>query len=265
MTRAYPRGPTLADPAAEPRNFPSSQDLPDSDGEPLDSNWHRLAIALLIELICYHWRDRDDFYAGGNMFIYFSPEKVKDRLSRGPDFFVVKGVDGTRSRRFWVVWEEDNRYPNVILELLSPTTAKEDRGAKKELYEQTFRTPEYFLYDPEAHQVQGWRLNRRKKYRPIEPDERGWLWSEQLQLWIGTWEGEYTKERGVWPRFYDADGNLVLTKGEAEELHARLEKQRADVEKQRADVEKQRAEAAEATLAQLQARLAELEAQQGKG
>jgi len=32
--------------------------------------------------------------------------------------------------------EENGRYPDVIVELMSPTTAEIDTGAKKELYEQ---------------------------------------------------------------------------------------------------------------------------------
>jgi len=38
-------------------------------------------------------------------------------------------------RQGWVVWE-NGRYPDVIVELMSPTTAEIDTGAKKELYEQ---------------------------------------------------------------------------------------------------------------------------------
>jgi len=33
----------------------------------------------------------------------------------------------------WVVWEENGRYPDVIVELMSPTTAEIDTSAKKEL------------------------------------------------------------------------------------------------------------------------------------
>jgi Uma2 family endonuclease len=43
-----------------------------------------------------------------------------------------------------VVWEEGGRYPEVIFEFLSPSTRQADRTVKKELYEQVFRTPEYY-------------------------------------------------------------------------------------------------------------------------
>ena len=47
------------------------------------------------------------------------------------------------TRKSCVVCEEDGKYPNVILEILSPTTANTDREYKKEHYQNSFRTPEY--------------------------------------------------------------------------------------------------------------------------
>jgi Uma2 family endonuclease len=228
------------------------RDLPETDGEPLESNWHRLAMNLLIECLSYFWEDRQDFFVGGNMFVYFSEEQVRNKDYRGPDFFFVWGVDRAKPRLYWTVWDEGGKYPDVIIELLSPKTANEDRTVKKELYEKTFKTPEYFLYDPITNQLEGWRIGNNLLYEAVQPNEKGWLWSNQLQLWIGPWSGSYLKVPGVYPRFYEPHGNLVLTGKEAEAMHAEAERQRADAEKQRAD-------AAEAEMAQLKAKLAELE------
>ena len=213
--------------------FPALE-LPTEDGIPLESSWHRAQINLLIELLRFHWRDRTDFYVGGNMFIYYSLEQVRTHSYRGPDFFVVKGVDGSYSRGAWVVWEEGGRYPDVIVELLSPSTARIDKTVKKDLYERVFRTPEYFCYDPDSEELIGWRLSA-GRYRPLEPNERGWLWSEELELWLGKWQGEFQREQAVWLRFYDREGNLIPTEAEAA---------------------RQRAEAAETELARLRERLA---------
>ena len=73
-------------------------DLPYDDGEPLESNWHRLQINLLGDALRQHWPKRTDFFAGGNMFVYYSLEQARTRDYKGPDFFVVLGVDGTRPR-----------------------------------------------------------------------------------------------------------------------------------------------------------------------
>jgi Uma2 family endonuclease len=215
-------------------NFP----LIESDGVPLESAWHVYNITLLIDSILVHFADRTDFYVGGNMFIYFNLEQARNRDFRGPDFFFVKESHFLPLRPYWAVWLECGRYPDVIIELLSPATAQEDRTTKKTVYERTFHTAEYFCYDPDSQLLEGWQLGAKRRYVAISPNERGWLWSEELGLWVGTWKGEYRRTEQTWLRFYDTNGHLVPIKEE---------------------IATQRAEAAEAELA----RLKKLLAQQG--
>ena len=230
-----------------------AMELPTEDGEPLESSWHRAEINLLIETIGVHWRERQDFYAGGNMFVYYSLEQARERKYRGPDVFVVLGVDGSYARKAWVVWEEGGKYPDVIIELLSPSTAKKDLTTKKDLYEQIFRTPEYFCCDPDTSVLRGWRLVN-MRYQELKPSARGWLWSEQLRLWLGFWEGRYLKSDNTWLRFYDEHEILVPTEGEFEAQHAEQERRRAE---QEAAARRQ----AEAELAQVRAELEALRRQ----
>lgn len=258
---------------APPVAVPDPKLLIESDGIPLESHWHVLQIHLLIDSISYQFRFRDDFYAGGNMFIYFSEEQARNRDYRGPDFFYVDGVNRWPLRPYWAVWREGGRYPDLIIELLSPTTAEIDRTVKKELCEKTFHTREYVCYDPDTELLQGWRLNARSRYRTIRPNSRGRLWLDQVQMWLGTWKGKYQGAEMVWLRFFDAQGNLVLTadeaeaaraesersRAEAERMRAEAERARAEAEKARAETEKARAEAAEQELARLRQRLAELD------
>ncbi|MFM7440722.1 MAG: Uma2 family endonuclease, partial [Snowella sp.] len=79
----------------------------------------------------------------------------------------------------WVVWEEDGRYPDLIIELLSDSTANVDRTTKLDLYAGRFHTPEYFYFSPETLEFAGFRLDF-NQYRPIPPNAQGWLWSESL-------------------------------------------------------------------------------------
>ena len=237
-------------------------ELPTEDGVPLESNWHRIEMNLLIDSIHYHWRQRSDYFAGGNMFIYFSAEQVRNRDYRGPDFFVVTGVDGSRERGAWIVWEENGRYPNVIIELASPSTADTDVGFKKNLYEQVFRTTEYFCYNPDGPELLGWRLGA-GEYRALEPNAQGWLWSHEIGAWVGVWQGEILRVKQTWLRFYAPDGALIPTHAEAETQRAATETQRAATEAQRAATEAQRArealqraEMAEAEVVRLRALLA---------
>lgn len=226
-----------------------------SDEPPLESDFHRDQIDLLIQILRDYWRDRPDVYISGNLTIYYNQQQLKSRDFRGPDFFVVLGTE-KRDRRSWVVWDEQGRYPNVILEILSKSTADVDKGIKKDLYQTTFRTPDYFWFDPETEEFQGFHLMD-GAYVPISPTDQGWLWSQQLQLFLGIHDHQL--------RFFTAEGSLIPSPAEkarqeqaradAEQQRADAERQRADAERQRADAERQRAEQAEAALDQLRSRL----------
>ena len=208
-------------------------DLPEEDGVPLETNWHRAQINLLIDIVTTRWRERTDYFVGGNMFIYYSSTQARNNDFRGPDFFAVLNVDGTIPRQGWVVWEENGRYPDVIVELMSPSTAQVNKVTKKEIYQQTFRTPDYFVYDPfDPNSLQGWHLDSDKGYQPITPNPQGWLWSQSLGLWVGTWQGQVEDDNAVWLRFYDEVGNVVLLPEEAQQQRADAEQQRADAERQ---------------------------------
>jgi Uma2 family endonuclease len=208
-----------------------SLDLPETDGDNLESDWHRLEMNLLIDSVHSHMGDRTDYYVGGNMFLHFSEEHIRNKDFRGPDFFFVKNRPLHPARRYWAVWKEGGRYPNTIIELLSPRTEKADRTTKFSVYEQTFRTPEYFLYDPFADTLDGYRLGPSDRYQPIEPNEHGRMWSEELGLWVGTWRGVHGHHDMIWLRFFHPDGSLVLTAAEKERLRA--EAAEAEVERLR--------------------------------
>jgi Uma2 family endonuclease len=205
--------------------------LAETDGEPLESIWHRDQISFLLAILRHHWHDRDDFFVGGNTFVYYSVDQARDILEnqnratayRGPDFFYVSNVPRNTSRKFWVVWEEGGRYPDLIIELLSPTTKITDRTIKKDLYESTFHTREYFLFDPETWKLEGWRLHGSQGYRKIVFDKRGRAWSEALDMALGTWEGSYLGSHSTWLRFFDAKGRVIPLAEEAADVEiARL-------------------------------------------
>lgn len=205
-------------------------DLIFDDGEPLETNRHRIAMNALIRSIPEAKIGREDYFVGGNMFIYYSSAQARNRDFRGPDFFVVLGVDSQVDRPGWVVWEENGRYPDVIVELMSSSTATIDTGTKKDIYEQVFRTPDYFVFNPyDPNSLQGWHLDtNHHRYQPLVPNEQGWLWCQRLGLWLGTWSGAIERTSAVWLRFYDAEGNLIPLPEEAAQNRAEMEKNRAE-------------------------------------
>ena len=84
---------------------PTEDDLPYSDGVPLDSERQAVQINLLARPAKLYFQDRPDVYVGANMFVYFSPTQQTTHDFRGPDVFVVTGVT-KRERKSWVVWQE---------------------------------------------------------------------------------------------------------------------------------------------------------------
>ncbi len=76
-------------------------------------------------------------------------------------------------------------------------------------------------------------------YQPLEANERGHLWSQQLGLFLGVYNQQL--------RFFTPEGQLIPTPVEA----AEQEEQKAVQERQRADQEQQRSEKLAAKLREL--------------
>jgi hypothetical protein len=136
-----------------------------------------------------------------------------------------------------VVWQEE-KAPDVVIELLSESTAQYDKTEKMLVYQDKMRISEYFWYDPwNAQDFAGFNLNH-GQYEPKLFNERGWLISESLGLALLRWSGRYRNVEATWLRWATLAGDILLT---GQEL-ARQERQRADQERQRADQERHRAE-----------------------
>ncbi len=217
-----------------------------SDEPPLESDLHLQQITILIGCLERLWQERTNYYASGNLTIYYNEEQLKKRDFCGPDFFVVLDTE-KRPRKSWVVWGEQGKYPNVIVEILSDSTANIDRNKKKILYQNTFRTPNYFWFDPESLELQGFRLIA-GQYQAIAANENGYLWSEQLELYLGIFDRKL--------RYFTVDGQLVPTPQEAE-LEQRqakeqilLEREQERQAKEQAILEKEQAILEKEKLAQ---------------
>ncbi|MEA5497562.1 Uma2 family endonuclease [Limnoraphis robusta Tam1] len=223
----------------------------ESKEPPLESYLHLQQLLFLMKCLDWLWQDRNDYFAAGNLTIYYSPEQKKTDNFRGPDFFVVLNTE-RKPRKSWVVWEEGGKYPNVIIELLSKSTANVDRTNKKEIYQDIFRTPEYFWFSPETLEFKGFGLTL-GQYQDLQPNEQGFLWSEQLQLFLGVYEQKL--------RFFTPEGILVPTPeesaktaekraSEAEET-SRKTQEELEAERQQRQAERQRNERLAAKLREL--------------
>ncbi len=239
-----------------------------SDEPQLETPLHLEQIIVLLVCLKWWWREREDFFASGNISIFYEKRQLEGKPDRakGPDFFVVLDTQ-PKERKSWVVWDEGDRYPNLIIEILSRKTAKIDRTEKKTLYQNTFKTPEYFWFHPYTLEWAGFRLIA-GEYQAIAPTALGWMWSEQLQLFLGIHNRKL--------RYFTPTGELVpipeeqveierqqreaaQQQAEAERLQRQAAQQQAEAAQQQAEAAQQQAEAAQqqAEAAQQQAEAAQ--------
>ncbi len=237
-----------------PKPPPGQDVLLTDDGEPMETSRHRFQMNLLIDSLADAWADRNDFYVGGNMFVYFSELQIKKNDFRGPDVFVVLDVE-RKERKCWVAWEEGGRLPDVVIELTSDSTRKVDHVDKKRTYAKVWRLPAYFIFDPETAKLEGFHLDvDRRDYVPLSPDERGDLAVPSMDLKLGVRRGKLHEFEGDFLRWIDADGEPLPAPLE----RAEQEQKRAEQEQKRAEHEAARALAAEREVERLRVELERL-------
>lgn len=121
------------------------------DGElfvtPAPSWRHQEAVAELHALLRDYLRSR----AVGNAMIAPADVEFADDRMVEPDVFVVPLIGGRKPR----TWEEVARLL-LAVEILSPSTARVDRQAKRRLYQRE-GVPEYWIVDVDARLVERWR------------------------------------------------------------------------------------------------------------
>jgi Uma2 family endonuclease len=180
---------------------PWKNGYPTSDGKPIDSDWHRDLMNALIKTLKVWYTDQRRVYVSGNLLLFYEEGNRRHHVS--PDVFVVKGV-AKHDRPNYLLWEE-GKGPDVVIELTSSSTRREDMEDKYHLYQDVLRVKEYFLFDPLGDYLtpplQGHRL-RRGQYRPIRLIA-GRLPSQTLKLHLERHERElrlHDPAAGQWLR-----------------------------------------------------------------
>ena len=163
---------TTAPPGVE-AHAPTQDDLPYEDDWMPESNTHALNPLMLMATLQRFLAGVREAFIATNMFVYFSPDQVATHDFRGPDFFVVLDVP-IGARKSWVIWQEDGRGPDVVIEMLSDSTAATDKGEKLRVYQDRLRVPEYYWFHPVTAEFGGVRLVN-GRYQPIAPESDGSL------------------------------------------------------------------------------------------
>src|SRR5262249_9171941 len=152
---------------------------------------------------------------GGNMFVYYSELQTKQNDFRGPDVFVVLDTQ-RRERKSWVVWGENGRTPDVVIELISPSTEQTDRGETMRIDAQLLRVSFYYLFDPLPGVLEGYELaHRRRAYAPLAPLPGGDFPCPVLGLRLGVRLGRHRNIEADWLRWLDAEGRPLPTDEES--------------------------------------------------
>jgi Uma2 family endonuclease len=226
-------------------------DYPTSDGRPMaETDVHRQNMMDLILTLQVRHEHDPEVYVSGNLLMFY--ERGDKRKHVSPDVFLVRGVPKEPPRENYLVWKE-GKGPDVVIELTSKTTRREDRKKKLVLYRDILQVPEYFLFDPNADwldpPLQGYRLSGHQ-YSPIERVAGHFLPSEVLGLQL--------VRHGFELRLFDpVVGRLLLTPRERAD-EAERARQHAEAAQLRAEAVQLRAEAAQLN-AETRARLAEAE------
>ena len=199
-----------------PRTTPLAPivEYPTSDGRPMaETDLHRDLMFALIAMLSLYYHSRRRVYVSGNLLLYYVRGNRRKHVS--PDVFVVRGI-AKRRREQYLLWEE-GKGPEVVIEITSRSTRREDQGSKKRLYQNVLGVAEYFQFDPRGEylepSLQGFRLQR-GVYVPI-PAVDGRLRSRVLGLCL--------EADGQWLRLYNPRTGTYLQTPEEYEHEARTQ------------------------------------------
>ena len=132
--------------------------LPDifyEEPEPVEDGMQQeLPIYTIKRCIWERYRGRNDVFVSNAVFISY--DKTDGNARVNPDLFIAFGVDAAAIREnlpnFWI-WET-GKVPDFVMEVASPSTAANDTGPKRSLY-QRLGVTEYWRFDPTGGELYG--------------------------------------------------------------------------------------------------------------
>ncbi|MEM9154990.1 MAG: Uma2 family endonuclease [Cyanobacteria bacterium P01_F01_bin.33] len=205
--------------------LPNIDDLPGSDETPVDNEDQNFVPNILLFVLEYLWRSRQDWHFGVDMALYYLSETGSTQVIV-PDGFLSVGVErpmNSTTRKSYFTWKE-KVIPQFVLEHVSETKGGE-YDEKLATY-QKLGVQYYAIYNP--------KFSKRDRHEPLEIYK---LAGDRYQLqqhkpyWmpeIGLGLGRCTQASDPRGRevlcWYDETGDRYLTQDERGEA----EKQRGD-------------------------------------
>jgi len=118
---------------------------PESDGKPMaENNTHVLTIMLVHQALeDFFLLKKQQCWIASNIFWFWEEGNPVSRVS--PDTMVIRGNDPDTNSFF--SWKSESTRPEIIFEITSRKTRKDDVETKFNLYE-SLGVPEYVMFDP---------------------------------------------------------------------------------------------------------------------
>ena len=216
-------------------HLPEHSQLPDEDGsfvknyqEPPQGDLLTDSITPILKQL----HPDGNYCIGRDCGIYWRLPEPPEALEKGaeaPDWFYIPNISPTidgEVRRSFILWQE-TAIPFIALEFVSGNGSEErDQTPVKGkfwVYERAIQIPFYGIYEVKKAQVEVYHLVN-GRYQKMIPNDRGHYPIEPLKVELGIWRGEYQNQQFPWLRWWDAEGNLLLTSQEQIER----ERQRGD-------------------------------------
>ncbi|HAA28208.1 MAG TPA: hypothetical protein DCE56_11695 [Cyanobacteria bacterium UBA8553] len=232
---------SAANPSTPITALPDHTQLPESDNTFVKNfQEHPQSILLTdsIEPVLQKRHPTGQYCIGQDCGIYWRLTDPPERGAEAPDWFYVPNVPPKLNgevRRSYVLWQELIA-PLIVLEFVSgdgsekrdktPLSLSERETQQKPgkfwIYEQVIRPAFYGIYEVKRASVEVYHLVD-GEYHLLPVNERGHYPISSLEVELGIWQGYYQNLELPWLRWWDAQGNLLLTGQErAERLAAQL-------------------------------------------
>jgi Uma2 family endonuclease len=236
--------------------LPDHTQLPESDGtfvKNFQEHPQRIVLTSSIQPILQQLHPDGNYAIGQDSGIYWRLTEPLEKGAESPDWFYVPNVtpllEGTY-RRSYVLWKEIVA-PLIAIEFVSgdgseerdrtpPVNSraseefKDNKVGKFWVYEQAIRIPFYAIYEVKKASVEVYHLVD-GSYELMPANDRGHYPIAPMGVELGIWIGQIDNVELPWLRWWDSQGNLLLTGNERAIAESQL-KEEANVAKVQAQL-----------------------------
>ena len=235
--------------------FRTLPDLFYEEPEPVEDDMEQWPTVFRISGLLYErYQDRPDVFINGGGFVSYDATDGNRRVA--PDLFIAFDVDVAgiyeNLPNFWI-WEI-GKAPDFVMEVASPSTAANDSGWKRELY-QRLEIQEYWRFDPTGGRLYGKPITGERLVRGVyeeyelqSGDDASVQGHSELLDVVFHWNGDEFDA-------LDPATGLTIDKRAAAEARAIVAEAELNLEQSARSQAESRATAAEAELARLRAQL----------